>query len=63
MSPILKLNYHDEERERTFELDYLLSLSTKERFQMMIQKSNEIKRILIRHEYRKPVEVIKRKCG
>ncbi len=63
MSPILKLNSHDEERERTFELDYLLSLSTKERFQMMIQKSDEIKRMLIRHEYRKPVEVIKRKCG
>jgi len=63
MSPILKLNSHDEEHERTFELDYLLSLSTKERFQMMIQKSDEIKRMLIRHEYRKPVEVIKRKCG
>jgi len=63
MSPILKLNSHDEERERTFELDYLLSLSTKERFQMMIQKSDEIKRMLIRHEYRKPIEVIKRKCG
>ncbi len=63
MSPILKLSSHDEERERTFELDYLLSLSTKERFQMMIQKSDEIKRMLIRHEYRKPVEVIKRKYG
>lgn len=63
MSPILKLSSHDEERERTFELDYLLSLSTKERFQMMIQKSDEIKRMLIRHEYRKPVEVIKRECG
>lgn len=63
MKPILKLDAHDEDQERTFELDYLLSLSTKERFQMMIQKSNEIKRMLIRHGYRKPFEIIKRECS
>ncbi|MBT9137873.1 hypothetical protein B9J77_04925 [candidate division NPL-UPA2 bacterium Unc8] len=63
MSPILKLSNHDEKRERAFELEYLLSLTTKERFQMMIQKSDEIKRTLIRNGYRRPIEIIKRECG
>ena len=63
MSPVLKLDDHDEERERAFELDYLLSLSTRERFRMMIEKSNEMKRTLLRHGYRKPVEIIKRECS
>ncbi len=49
-----------EEREISFELDYLLSLTTKERFEMMIQKSNEIKKSLIRNGHRKPFEIIKR---
>ena len=60
---ILKLDRHDEKRERAFELDFLMSLSTKERFQMMIQKSNEIKRALIRHGHRKPAEIVKRERG
>jgi len=62
MSPILKLDHDDEEREQAFELDYLLSLTTQERFELMIQKSNEIKRALIRNGHRKPVEIVKRKC-
>jgi len=62
MCPILKLTEHDEERERAFELDYLLSLTTKQRFEMMIERSNEIKRQLIRNGHRKPVEIVKRPC-
>ena len=62
MSPVLKLTSHDEKKERNFELNHLLLLSTKERFQMMIQKSNEIKKSLIRHGYRKSTEIIKREC-
>lgn len=62
MSPILKLRQHDEEKERAFELDYLLSLTTQQRIEMMEQRSNEIKRMLIRHGHRKPVEIIKRPC-
>ncbi len=62
MSPVLKLTSHDEKKERIFELNHLLLLSTKERFQMMIQKSNEIKKSLIRHGYRKSTEIIKREC-
>ncbi len=56
----LKLDDHNEERERKFELDFLLSLSTRERFQMMLSKSDEMKRSLIRNGHRKPVEIIKR---
>ncbi len=62
MCPILKLADHDEEREWIFELDYLLSLTTKQRFEMMIERSNEIKRQLIRYGHREPVEIIKRPC-
>ena len=60
---ILKLERHDEELERRFELDYLMALSTKQRFQMMIEKSNEMKKRLIRNGHRKPVEIVKRERG
>ncbi len=56
----LKLDDHNEEQERKFELDFLLSLSTHERFQMMLSKSDGMKLSLIRNEHRKPVEIIKR---
>ena len=57
---ILKLPNDDPEREREFELDYLLSLTTAERFEMMTRRSQEVMRTLIRHGHRKPVEIIKR---
>ena len=59
---ILKCKDDNEGLEHRFELDYLLSLTTQERFQMMIQKSNDIKEILIRNGHRKPVEIVKREC-
>ena len=62
MAPILKLDHDDEERERAFELDYLLSLTTQQRLEMMEKRSNEIKRMLIQHGHRRPVEIIKRPC-
>ncbi|NQT89292.1 hypothetical protein HQ560_21165 [bacterium] len=62
MAPILKLDDHDEERERAFDLDYLLSLTTQERFAMMVARSNAIKRMLIQNGHREPVAVIKRPC-
>ncbi len=61
--PILKLTDHDEARERRFELDYLMSLTTQQRFQLMLDKSNEIKQTLLRHGHRKPFEIIKRERG
>ncbi len=60
MGMILKTDGDDEERERRFELDYLRSLTTAERFEMMIRRSNEIKEILIRNGHRIPVEIVKR---
>ncbi len=60
MSPILKLDQSDENRQLDFELDYQLSLSTEERFRMMFKKSGEIKQMLLDHGHRNPFEVIKR---
>lgn len=62
MSPILKLDHDDPERELAFELDYQLSLTTRQRFEMMIRRSNEIKRMLIRGGFVKPIEIVKRPC-
>jgi len=45
--------------ELEFELDFQASLTTKQRFDMMFLRSNQIKETLIRHGYRKPVEIIK----
>ena len=60
MAPILKLDRPDESRELEFELNYQLSLSIEERFQIMFQKSKEIKEMLLNNGYRKPFEIIKR---
>lgn len=59
--PILKLDADDEDKELDFELDYQLSLTTVQRFEMMINKSDEIKRMLIDHGHREPYKIIKRK--
>jgi len=62
MAPILKVTPGDEneEEERKFELDYLQSLTTQERFELMFRRSREMAEALIRLGYRKPVEIIKR---
>lgn len=62
MSPVLKLDHDDEARELAFDLDYLRSLTTAQRFEMMIRQSNEIMRTLIRNGHRKPSELAKRPC-
>jgi hypothetical protein len=59
--PILKLEHDDENEELDFELNYQLSLPTKKRFDMMFEKSNMIKEMLIKSGNRKPSEIIKRK--
>ena len=56
MSPILILDHDDPEREFEFELKYLMSLTTQQRFEMMIKRSNDVKEMLIRHGYRRPVD-------
>ncbi len=63
MSPILKLDKDDEQKELDFELEYQLSLTPEQRFEMMFKRSEEIARTLLENGYRKPVEIIKRKQG
>ncbi len=63
MSPILKIEKHDERKELLFELKYLMSLTTRQRFEMMLKKSREVRELLEKSGHRKPFEVIKRKCG
>jgi len=58
---ILILKDHSEADEIDFELDYLLSLSTAERFRLMENKSLEIKHLMEQNGHRRPAEVIKRK--
>ena len=60
--PILKLREHDEEREIQFELDYLTSLTTRQRFEMMFAKTRELLSLLKRTDgHRTITEIIKRK--
>jgi len=61
---ILKLDRHDEDREIEFELNYLASLTTRQRFQMMFTKTKELLNLLTRpNANRKITEIIKRKPG
>jgi len=61
---ILKLEGHDEDKEIEFELDYLASLTTRQRFEMMFAKTREMRRLLGKTNKGKAVtEVIKRNSG
>ena len=59
---ILKLDKHDEDKEIELELDYLTSLTTQQRFELMFRKTEELlslrKKKIAR---RKTTEIIKRK--
>lgn len=58
--PILKLDKDDDDKQLEFELAYQRTLTTQERFELMFRKSREIAEMLLRHGYRKPVEIVKR---
>ena len=60
MTHILKLSSHDENKEIEFELNYLSSLTTKQRFQMMAKRTKEIRSLLKNHGYRGTFQIIKR---
>ena len=49
---VLKLEKANERQEIEFELDYLTSLTTRQRFQMMLQKSREMALLLKRNARR-----------
>jgi hypothetical protein len=58
---ILKLDDHNEQKEIEFELEYLASLTTSQRFEMMFQKTHEMLSLLKRRDAnRKTTEIIKR---
>ena len=57
---VLKLEKDSERQEIEFELDYLASLTTRQRFQMMLQKSREMALLVKRNGRRKSTQVIKR---
>ena len=58
---ILKLDKHDEDKEIEFELDYLTSLTTSQRFEMMFTQTREMLRLLKKDGRRTTTEIIKRK--
>lgn len=60
MSPILKLNKHDEKKELLFELKYQLSLTTRQRFEMMFKRTEELKRLMGKNGSGKTFQIIKR---
>jgi hypothetical protein len=57
---ILKLSDSDEEKEIQFELDFLFSLSIHERFQLMLNRNQELLDILEKNGHRRTSEIIKR---
>ncbi len=58
---ILKLKKHNEDKEIEFELDYLASLTTQQRFEMMFTKTKEMSKLLKRNGHRAATKIIKRK--
>lgn len=59
---ILKLDKHDEDKEIKFELDYLASLTTSQRFEMMFRKTEEMLSLRKKKDaHRKVTKIIKRK--
>ena len=50
----------NEEAELAFELAYQRSLSTAQRFEMMLSRSRQIAEELIRRGHRRPTEIVKR---
>ena len=60
LMPVLKLENDDEKREIEFELCYLKSLTTRERFLLMQKKTEEMKKMLRKRGYRKSSEIVKR---
>lgn len=60
---VLKLSKDNEQAEIEFELDYLASLTTRERFEMMRRKSREVASLGKQNGRRRTAEIIKRPQG
>jgi hypothetical protein len=57
---VLKTRTHNERAEIEFELDYLTSLTTQERFEMMFRKSREMASLRRRNGNRRTTQITKR---
>ena len=58
---VLKLKKHDEKKEIEFELKYLSSLTTRQRFELMFAKTQELRSLnKKRYANRKTTQIIKR---
>jgi hypothetical protein len=57
---VLKPEGTDESHEIEFELDYLRSLTTRQRFEMMLAKSREMAVLLKQNGRRRSTQVVKR---
>ncbi len=60
MTRMLKLDRDDPARELQFDLDYLLSLSSAERYKIMLRQSAHAVELMIRNGHLNPVEIVKR---
>jgi hypothetical protein len=58
---ILLLKEGAEDLEREFELDYLRSLTPRQRFILMMRKSREMRALLRSHGHRTATSITKRK--
>jgi hypothetical protein len=58
--PILKARGNNERAEIDFELDYLASPTTQQRFEMMLRKSREMAALRKRHGSRRTTQIITR---
>ncbi|MBN1509936.1 MAG: hypothetical protein JW955_24025 [Sedimentisphaerales bacterium] len=58
---VLKTRGSNEPEEIEFELDYLASLTTQQRFEMMFRKSREMAALRKRHGSRRTTQITKRR--
>lgn len=57
---ILKLDHHDPDVERRFELDFLLSLTREERVALMLERSRLLREQMRPHEHPDAPRIVKR---
>jgi hypothetical protein len=60
---VLKLKKHDENKEIDFELKYLMSLTTRQRFEMMFERSRQMAQLLKKNWGRKVIVIKRAKDG
>jgi hypothetical protein len=57
---VLKVKGNDPDRELDFELRYLRSLSTQQRFELMFRRSREIAELMAKRGHRRTPKITKR---